>query len=196
MGRQDWAAAAPLFRQALARDPRNPLLHYNLAICAAYLELRDEAVREFQWVLANGPAGSQEVEAARQWLIAAGVLQAPREATSNEPPPDETTGDSGLAGRVLYAESGAPVPLQREQLHLIGLPDTPTKEQRYVLRTDQEGRFEFKRIVPGPYRLTNRVAGQPTWRLKVELEPGSVGTLDLTPDNSTKVRDDFPGSAR
>jgi hypothetical protein len=41
--------------------------------------------------------------------------------------------------------------------------------------------------------LTNRIAGEPTWRLRVQLEPGQVATLDLGESNNAKVRDDFPG---
>jgi hypothetical protein len=40
--------------------------------------------------------------------------------------------------------------------------------------------------------LTNRVAGQPIWRLRVELKPGEEKQLDLDPGNSIAVRDDFP----
>jgi hypothetical protein len=41
--------------------------------------------------------------------------------------------------------------------------------------------------------LTNRLAGQPIWRLRVELKPAEEKQLDLNPGNSVTVRDDFPG---
>ena len=47
-------------------------------------------------------------------------------------------------------------------------------------------------MVPGPYKLTDRVAGKPTWRLRVEISPSDARVLELTPDNSIAVRDDFP----
>jgi hypothetical protein len=78
------------------------------------------------------------------------------------------------------------------QLHLVGQPNSPTKEERHVLRTDRDGRFRFGNAVAGPYMLTDRVAGKPQWRLKVEVGPGSTLRLDLNPGNSTKTRDDFP----
>jgi hypothetical protein len=78
------------------------------------------------------------------------------------------------------------------QLHLTGIPGTSSKEQRYTIRTDDEGRYEFKRIVAGPYKVTDRVAGTPTWRLRVEVEPGRDTAFDLSPTNSISVRDDFP----
>lgn len=190
--RRDWVLAARLLREALVHAPSDLTLHYYLAIAASHLDLREEAIREFQWVLGRAPAGSQEAETARRWLTQAGVLSASAPVRT-EPVPDETTGDSGLVGRVIWNEPGeSPVDPRRLQLFLIGLPDTPTAEQRYVLRTDEDGRFHFRRIVAGPYRLTNRVAGQPVWRLRVELETGREHALDLTPANSTRARDDFP----
>jgi hypothetical protein len=63
-----------------------------------------------------------------------------------------------------------------------------------VRRTDDSGHFEFKRIPPGIYMLTNRIAGEPMWRLRVQLEPGQNLTLDLSEANSAKIRDDFPES--
>ncbi len=35
MASRDWAAAAPLFRQAIAKTPDDAALHYDLAICAS-----------------------------------------------------------------------------------------------------------------------------------------------------------------
>ena len=78
------------------------------------------------------------------------------------------------------------------QLHLVGQPDGPTKEERYVLRTDRDGNFRFSNVLPGFYMLTDRVAGKPQWRLKVEVGSGSTLRLDLSPGNSTATRDDFP----
>lgn len=195
--RRDWISAARLARRAIARDPANLSAHYSLAIAASYLDLRDEAIREFQWVMAHAPAGSQELQTARTWLAEAGLL--PRSASASEPTPgvDPAMGSSSLSGRATWAEPGQPpTPQRRLQLHLIGLPRTPTQEHRYILRTDDDGKFAFKNVVPGPYEITNRIAGQPIWRLKVQLEPGQSMALDLTPDNSVKVRDDFPDSAR
>ena len=81
----------------------------------------------------------------------------------------------------------------RLQLFLVGQPDSPTKEERYNLRTDENGGFKFPNVPPGRYMLTNRLAGQPIWRLRVELQPAEEKQLDLNPGNSVTVRDDFPG---
>ena len=47
----DYAKAAELYRQALQSKPESLLLHYGLAVAASYLNLKDEATREFKWVL-------------------------------------------------------------------------------------------------------------------------------------------------
>jgi len=62
----DYAKAAGLYRQALQSQPESLPLHYGLAVAASYLNLKDEASREFKWVLERGEAGSAEVEAARR----------------------------------------------------------------------------------------------------------------------------------
>jgi hypothetical protein len=64
---------------------------------------------------------------------------------------------------------------------------------RYHLRTDEDGRYRFANVAPGIYKLSDRITGPPTWRLRVEAKPGQVVFLDLSADNSTKVRDDFSG---
>lgn len=204
--RSDWNAAAPLFREALAAAPNDLSLHYELAVVATYLENRDEATREFRWVVANASPDSMEYRAAKGWLADTGspaaASPAPGATAAGAPGPQpvlhvERTGDAGLYGRVTWSsEPGGPHSTRRMQVHLTGLPNSPTTDQRYTVRTDEEGRYEFKRIVGGPYRLSNRVAGKPTWRLRVDLEAGRDTALDLDPGNSITVRDDFPDQAR
>ncbi len=194
--RRDWAAAAPLLRQAIARDPKNLGLRYRLAICATQLDQWDEAIREFEWVLANAPAGAPEAIEARSWLVAAGLLSpagATTTPTESRTAGDLANGDSGLSGRVILDNPGqGPAPQPHAQVHLVGIPHTPTADLRFTTGTDDDGQFEFKSIPAGPYRLTNNIAGPPIWRLKVLLESGQQTTLDLKPDNSIKFRDDFP----
>src|SRR5262245_44950698 len=57
----EWAVAAPHLRTALARDPDNLWLHYQLGICASWLDLRDEAIQEFRWILAHATPRSDEM---------------------------------------------------------------------------------------------------------------------------------------
>ena len=195
--RSDWNAAAPLFRQAVAASPNDYALRYELGVAATHLDARDEAVREFRWVVANAPADSREHTAAQRWLTdagrsttAAGGVITPAPAGI---PHVERVGDAGLYGQVLWtAAAGGPHSTRRMQVHLTGVSGTPSQEQRYTVRTDDEGKYEFRRIVPGSYKLADRVAGIPTWRLRVEVEAGRDTALDLNPANSVTVRDDFP----
>src|SRR5262245_63101744 len=98
MASRDWAAAASLFRQAIAKTPDDVALHYDLAICASYLDLRDEATREFQWVLVHGAAGSEETQVARRWLADAGGVAASPATRSEE----RRVGKEGRGVRTRY----------------------------------------------------------------------------------------------
>ena len=143
--------------------------------------------------MANAQPGSQERVEAQAWLARAGVLSSVPTASSRSAEPERQAGNAVLAGRALFAETGAkPEPMRRLQLFLMGQPDSPTKEARYNLRTDEDGSFKFPNVSPGPYLLTNRLSGQPIWRLRVELKPAEEMQLDLNPGNSVAVRDDFP----
>lgn len=191
---QNWAGAAPHLRAALQKDPASLFLHHNLAICATWLDLPDEAAREFEWVVAHAPGDSEEARTARQWL--ADRRRAGSQTAAEPAAGDPTVGNSGLRGTVTWAEPGQNPTLQgRQQLVLGGLPDAPTQGQIYIRRADREGRYEFTRIVPGPYSLKGEGAdGRVRWRLRVVLEPGRDLDLDLTPDNGAPKRDDFPES--
>lgn len=195
--RSDWVLAARLLREAVIHQPTSVTLHYYLAITATHLQLRDEAVREFQWVLANAPAGSAEALAAKEWLVAAGVIGTGVAAAPSQPPAEAATGlVGGVYGQVAWNEAEDPISVTRLQIFLKGLPGTPTKEEFYVQRTDNDGRFNFKKVVPGSYKLTNRIAGKPHWNLRVSVQPGEPMSLDLNPQNSTRTRDDFPEESK
>lgn len=194
----DWAQAARLLREAIVKQPLELRLHYSLAVAATHLELRDEAIREFRWVLANA-AGTPEAQAARNWLFAAGALPPGGDGTataggdgSNAAASDPERGNSLVRGQVSWSGGEPPIKLTRLQLFLKGLRDTPTKDVHLVLRTDEEGRFEFKNVPGGTYKLTNRIAGEPVWRVRVEVKPGETTSVDLTSQNSLRARDDFP----
>jgi hypothetical protein len=193
VSRGDWTSAADLLRRALQQNPTSAKLHYNLGVAASHVGPRDEAVREFQWIIANLAPELTEAQEARRWLIEAGVLARPTETTAAVPEQSTETmpGASGVKGQVLWGDGRPPA---RVQLFLKGVPNSPNANEQWVLRTDDNGRFEFKRIPPGTYMLTNKVAGSPTWRLRVKLAPGEITSLDLREDNSAKVRDDFPGA--
>ena len=190
-----YADAALLYREALGEAPGKMELHYGLAVASSYLDRRDDAIREFRWVVQYGRPGVTEVDAARQWLLRAGIVPPAAFAAVNAKGPEKerTAGNASLEGRAVFAEGGnPPQPMERLQLFLVGQPDSPTQRERYNLRTDEHGNFKFPDVVPGSYKLTNRVAGQPTWRLRVELKASEVKVLELTPANSVAALDDFP----
>jgi len=187
-----YAEAVGLFREALAGAPGSVALRYGLAVALSYTD-RGAAIREFQWVMANAQPDSRERVDSQAWLARAGALPSAPTAPGRAAEPERQPGNAVLVGRAIFAEAGAkPEPMRRLQLFLRGLPDSPTKEERYVLRTDEDGNFTFPNVPPGPYMLTNRLAGQPIWRLRVELKPSEERQLELNPGNSVAVRDEFP----
>jgi len=195
LDRGDHAKAADLYRRALAASPDSVSLHYGLAVAASHLNLKDEAIREFRWVLARAAKGSAEAVAAHRWLAGAGLLpaQAASETASEERRPE--AGSASLEGRMASVEPGQEGrPAPRRMVILYGQPDSPAKGERYQTRTDENGTFRFPRVAPGSYMITDAVAGPRNWRLKIQLQAGEASTLDLTSGNATKVRDDFPSS--
>ena len=197
MLRREWNGAVPLFRQAIANTPDAVALHYRLAVCASHLDLRGEALREFRWTLEHATAGSEEATVSRNWLaqaggLAAGVVADDRSETQSAA--SDGTGPSGsVRGVVGAADSGRP--LDRQLLHLVGLQGTPTHGLRHSVRSDVNGRYEFLQIVPGPYKLTDAIAGAPTWRLRVAVSEAQEVVVDLGRNNTATVRDDFPEPA-
>ena len=188
-----YAEAVGLFREALAPAPANVALRYGLAVALSYTD-RGSAIREFQWVMVNARPGSQEQAEAQAWLSRAGALPAAPVTSSESAEPERKGGRAVLRGRALFADAGAqPEPMPRLQLFLMGEPGSPTKDARYNLRTSEDGSFKFPNVPAGSYMLTNRLAGQPIWRLRVELKPAEEKQLDLNAGNSVGVRDDFPG---
>jgi len=188
-----YADALELYRQALADAPGKVALHYGRGVASSYLDRRDDAVREFRWVVQYGPPTAPEVVAARQWLMQARALLPPDLAKPEPRRPVEKrqAGNASLEGRAIFAEAGqAPKPMARLQLFLV--PESPTQTERYHLRTDEQGNFKFPDVVPGRYKLIDRVAGQPIWRLRVEFKPSETKALELTPANSLAMQDDFP----
>jgi hypothetical protein len=192
----DHARAAELYRKAVQQAPERVVFHYGLGVATAYLDQRPEAVRELQWVLAHGNPGSAEVREAYRWLRSVGALPASDGvATESEPetPKDRKPTTATVHGRVTFGESpGDTRPMERMVLFFF---DHPNRVVYYRIRTDEQGRFRFAKVPPGVYTLTDRVAGTPRWRLRVEVKAGQDLALDLTPSNTTKVRDDFPGSS-
>jgi hypothetical protein len=200
LAQRDWPAAARWLREALRRDPESLALRYRLAICATHFDAHHEAAREFRWILDHAVAGSEEATVARSWLAA--MEAAAPDAGTDEPDGDKVVaavvaepGAAAVAGTVLAGQPGRPGHARDRQIVLLqGLPGKATAGLFYRARTDEHGRYEFTRLVPGPYKLTDVLAGKPTWRVKVVVDPARPTIQDLTPDNTVELRDDFPAS--
>jgi hypothetical protein len=197
MAAGNWHAAAEHLRVALRGAPKNLDLHYRLAVCASHVGAREEAVREFEWVIAHGAHASHEARVAQAWLSETQAVAAARASAALTPVSlDVPRGNSTLGGAVTWLDSrGAPQPQARRPLMLVGLDSTPTKGLRYRVRTSRDGRYEFRDVVAGSYTLVDAGAGAPMWRLRVVLEAARDMVLDLSADNSAGVRDDAPQTA-
>lgn len=190
----DYATSARLLRQALQADPGRFEAHYRLGVSASHLQLIEEATREFEWVVAHGSPRAEEVQMARAWLATARRSSIAADSDrdgAGEPDPKR----GAVSGTVIREPDGSLRPQAFFRLFLKGLKGTPGENEYYRVETNQEGAYRITDIVPGDYMLTDRVAGSPTWRLKVTLKAGEAVTLDLTPDNSVPKRDDFPGTS-
>jgi hypothetical protein len=196
--RQDWGTAASHYRIAIQQRPDDLLLHYRLAVATSWLDMRDEAMTEFEWVVAHAAAASEEARVARDWLAGArtqSVARAGGGGADADAAKDERVGDSGVHGRVVWDEGQGTQPLKRLQLHLYALSEDGTsKRMKFQVRTDFEGNYKFMKIPAGTYKMTDDNVGTPKWRLRVEVRPGEDALIDLGPDNSLKMRDDFPKS--
>jgi hypothetical protein len=197
----DYAKAADLYRDALAGEPESVPVHYGLGVASSYLDRKADAIREFTWVVNRAAGNSPEAMTARRWLESAGALRRPANATreGQEKPEEPTVASSReeerpapavVKGRVVFDEIPGVIAPQKRMMLL--LSDYPKREVYLRLRTDSDGQFRFADVPPGVYKLTDRVAGPPRWRLRLELKPGQEMTLDLDPANSIRVRDDFP----
>lgn len=128
------------------------------------------------WVVEHGEAASNEVKVARRWLLSVGVLPRTATAEASAPAPAEPSDQEPaprpavVHGRTMFGDSpGTVVPMVRMMLIL---KEYPSQVNYFRLRTDEQGYFHFQDVPPGIYQLTDKVAGQPTWRLRVEVKPG------------------------
>ncbi len=197
LARGEYAAAAELYQKAVAETPDRLAPHYGFGVAASYLDRRPAAIREFTWVLERGDPASEEVRVARAWLRQVGAL--PREgfervdAGQEEARSEQAPAMAAVHGRMTFGTG--PGDVMPQSRALLFLHDYPNRVVYLRIRTDEQGNFSFPKVPPGVYMLTDRAAGPPRWRLRLELKAGADMSLNLDPGNSTAVRDDFPGSS-
>jgi len=188
----DFARAATLYRQGLEQGADRLALHYGLGVAASHLDRRAEAIREFRWVADHADQGSEEARVARRWLKSVGADAGAEDARAPEPSAAVATQAQAATATVHGRIASGDVPsVDRKMLFFF---DHPNRLIYQRIRTDAHGNFQFAPVPPGTYMLTDRIAGVPMWRLRVDLRPGQDVALDLTPVNSTRQRDDFPGA--
>ena len=188
MAAKNWSAAVEHLRLALQREPQSVYLHSSLAISASWLDAREEATREFEWVRAHTIADSEEGRTARSWLAADSRRPAaPGTATSTEARTLST-----LHGKVVWAESQERQPMSA--LRLVGQTGTPAEGLRYEATSTRGGQYEFRNITGGTYELLGTIDGALVWRLKVDVPAGDDVTFDMTRANSVSAQDSSSGS--
>lgn len=79
------------------------------------------------------------------------------------------TGDGSIAGQVVHAETGAPLPG-------VGITTTPPSN---AIVTDEEGRFSFDELEAGSYQITARRAGFQQSTVNVAVRTGRTATATI-----------------
>jgi hypothetical protein len=109
-------------------------------------------------------------------------------ATVQTPPRDRAqalrTGTGRITGRVVTADTGAPV--RRAQLRLY----SPEIAENHVAATDPQGRYEFTSLPAGRYMLTASKAGFVTWSYGAERANDAPKPIELA-DSQTLEKIDF-----
>src|SRR5437879_9751842 len=79
-----------------------------------------------------------------------------RPAADADAAKDETVGESGVHGRVVWDAGTGATQLLRYQVHSYALGDTGvSKGMSYHVRSDREGNYKFYRISAGPHKMTD-----------------------------------------
>jgi hypothetical protein len=199
----DHAGAAAQYQAGLELEPEDLGLHYALGTAFSYLERRPDAIREFRWVVAKGRADSDEVRAARQWLISVGALA--QEDAAPRTGETATSGDaagkkkqSSVKGKlewpgVVAGEGTVPIRL------LLTGDDMGNREFKQVRFAKLANPYEFADVPPGNYRLVGvaiRHEQTQVWDVKVNVEAGKDSVVDLTNSNASAPADLFARGER
>lgn len=178
----DYEGAWRLYHEALAAEPEDVSLWYALGVTLSRLGQRQETEEAFRFVLARGNEDSEEVKAARQWLVDAGVL-APSVVFTATETVEAVDAKAAVKGRVTLGAPGRDMPPAKARILLHALSGA-AKGKRFTTRVALGETYRFERLPAGSYRLIGALAGQRLWDLTVEVEEKEI-VLDLTRENSS-----------
>jgi tetratricopeptide (TPR) repeat protein len=195
----DHAGAAEKYRAALELEPEDVGLHYALGTSFTHLDRRPDAIREYRFVVARGKADSDEVRAARQWLISVGALaqdEGTRPDTAGDPAAKKK--QSSVKGKlewpgVVAGEGSVPIRL------MLNGDDGTNRGFKQVRFAKLANPYEFSDVPPGSYRLIGVAIRQDqtqVWDVRLNVEPGKDTVVDLTNANGTASADLFTRERR
>ena len=132
------------------------------------------------------PGGPDLADQGRRPQPRSAVGHARRGEQQQRPRTGEPRGPDGHAG--------GRHPAQRRMLVLYGLPNSRPRKSATRSGPTRTGASASPASAPGRTCSTDAVSGPRNWRVRVELQPNQAATLDLTPTNHIKVKDDFPSA--
>jgi len=199
----DYARAEAKYREALAAEPDDLLLHFGLGSVLSYLNKLAEATEQFKWVVEHGRPSQPEVVAARQWLgssggtAAASATETPvrGEAAPQTPASRERTDtkSGSLRGKTQWpGQTGPDRILDISVTRYVDKYVYPTLgSHRGAAQVRVGDSYAIGDLPPGSYRLFAKSGGVSIWDTRVDIEPGKETSFDLTPSNS-RISPDEP----
>jgi hypothetical protein len=197
LAKGEYATAALKYQQALNQEPADLTLRFSLGTALSYLDRREETAQQFQWVVSRGRPDSQEVRAARRWLVRAGY---PIETLAPESAHSEREGETRAAGSKSKVKGRTEWPGVDPRDRMIPIRITLAGEEMgnrdvVISRRFRLGKpYELWNVPPGKFRLTAKVGGTLLWDQPVTVEAGRDTILALTSVSSPVSPRDFPGS--
>ena len=200
MERGEHAKAVGKYQEAVALEPNYMALRFALGAAYSHLGRRAEAAEQFQWVVKRGDPGADYLNAARRWLVSAGMLSDGRTASAGTEAAVESQAQEPTKGK-LAGPLEWPGVSSREWLIKVRLTLTGEDDATKSVKLSRPFRlgeaYEFRDLAPGKYRLVAKAEdGAPAlelWDQHVTVAAGQVTQLPLSATNSKVTPEQFPG---